>query len=1557
MKYSQLTAMFLTAVVIFAAVSNVVADQIEYATVRVHPHRVDKHTTFLATFDKSIMRADFAAGSPTLIAAGVKQVAGAHGKAAFFDKQRLEIEPSKNISAKAGTIELILKDTNHALRHRFASATGKVSFTAQLEGGLWWAIGGGDNIWVRDVNMQKSFDHEWVYVILGWDAQKGIKTVRVVDLNGRHKDNSTRYHDTGKMGAKESGHLLKQTFSALSFGSPGLVIDTIRISNVYRADLLDPVRDWGPVEQFRSYNGENLFDNNSLIKRWAVGKPDGISVSADRVATFNPVIRDDKYRPTDKTKPAVPVARFSPGNPKVNFDLGTLDIGCYVVRVIAAAPTEHIEQVRKPMYVQMTVDDKPGGSKSIYRHRIPYWDEFYCVTELYVNVDEKRNYLATIELTDKSTADLYVHAIELHDVLAGLPRVAAKKIPSRFTLAERDHLRANSDPKVVWEKVRKEASLDRVHRAGEEPITSEARRKRDEILWNAFPPINSQFVADYDESFVRQYNHPGEMPSKKLVEEHGQWRLNASRGALPYRELLFRNDKLGLTYTRDDLANFRPLPDPYPIKDDGLGVYFPQTGDMKHAMQFLPLATMLGTQWMYCWSTMAGWHGGVSEYRLPYIYHALGQENAARDAALILARWAYTYPTHTDAQTLGYTVISPASMYQRDMRLMRRGLMFYRGSSRGANLQNNLAIAYDYLFDYIKGNQELAGAVGRFIPWVKTEEDVRRLIETRILQFGAKQSLKFQLINSKNHSAYLLTTAMVQQDPEVTRPWLEALWEKTHIYPHPRAGLADFVSTTTQRDGTTDIGSVFYTWGGSPFLETVAMTRRYVANGGDSKFDLSDFKLYGKMPVGCAFPLDSAVAGGYPMTIGDVGSPDKPRMLTRLVNFEKEIRYGYEWTGDPRFAWLIKHYFGRRAESDEQWAAIEAAAQKQGRNPFLSQSSRLMANWAGILEAGQAFDDYRKKRALYMRVGFGHGHAHGDALDLQLITHGVRMLNDLGHRGSYNTTSAVWTRMHNRIEVNGADHPRKGQWSGYSWVDTFKPVDGVQYLSGVAVPPYGHRNVSHYSRAAALIDVHTPSVSEDRPYDGLYMGEQTRHNPVSDMSQSYVFDVQRIAGGDTPTCNFHGNYSEAFDVNLVDRVPVGQSSHDKSPQDTSPDADYLKKFLDGPGLKYAGNVQPDGYVQATWKLRRSEGVIEGILPHKPQLRKCNQKSAEKIMLGEDFDPQSPAKYTRLHLFDRQGDRIMVGYPSPSGPKHAEQTWPYLMVQNRTGKDDQSVVYPAIIEAYAGEPFISKAVPVNVTPNSDGVHRAVALRVTTTNGRTDLCYSDGIGDQWRQTGDAKVAARFAYISRDKDGIRCINVVEGSGVKLPGLEVIVDTPAYTAGITAVDYLARRVTLDQQLPADMIVGEVFEVGNEHRKTSFTITAAENVNGVTVVTFDKPADLAYSRVTEVDSRNREVRTQIAPVGMGMPGLQAGLTCTNEDMSKSWKCETDGSRGKRGCVYKLSSNVSSGDMPVGSVMRLWEFGVDDEVRIPTHVKLLRDETQPDGFAVTANVGVKLSTK
>ena len=100
----------------------------------------------------------------------------------------------------------------------------------------------------------------------------------------------------------------------------------------------------------------------------------------------------------------------------------------------------------------------------------------------------------------------------------------------------------------------------------------------------------------------------------------------------------------------------------------------------------MPIAVQTGLWSEGARLPLAPYHGGDFVHRLPYLYHALGDTRAARDAAFLLARWSYLYPSLTDAEQLGFAVIAPATMYHRDQRLVQRRF----GYQRLTNLRTGL---------------------------------------------------------------------------------------------------------------------------------------------------------------------------------------------------------------------------------------------------------------------------------------------------------------------------------------------------------------------------------------------------------------------------------------------------------------------------------------------------------------------------------------------------------------------------------------------------------------------------------------------------------------------------------------------------------------------------------------------------------------------------------------------------------------------------------------------------------------------------------------------------
>ena len=58
-------------------------------------------------------------------------------------------------------------------------------------------------------------------------------------------------------------------------------------------------------------------------------------------------------------------------------------------------------------------------------------------------------------------------------------------------------------------------------------------------------------------------------------------------------------------------------------------------------------------------------------------------------------------------------------------------------------------------------------------------------------------------------------------------------------------------------------------------------------------------------------------------------------------------------------------------------------------------------------------------------------------------------------------------------------------------------------------------------------------------------------------------------------------------------------------------------------------------------------------------------------------------------------------------------------------------FVALVEPYAGQPFITAQRTLPVTGNEADALRAVAVEVKTANGRTDLCFADGRPEKTRR----------------------------------------------------------------------------------------------------------------------------------------------------------------------------------------------------------------------------------
>lgn len=1245
-----------------------------------------------------------------------------------------------------------------------------------------------------------------------------------------------------------------------------------------------------------------LLDAETRRAQWLAAERPG--VPKDRIVQASGTARDAQNKPTGARGPVVRAVRSNASGPAYSLPLGKLGVSMYALRVVAMVPTEQLDRWRRPLVFEVTIDD--GVHKTLYRQRAPYWDDFYEVAVVYFNVDAPRTYKATVRVASDSQVDAWIYSFELHDTLAGLDPTHLKSRPGTYTEEERSRLLASPKPADL-QKVVPEVKLD-PYLLGSVELDEAARRQRDDVLWNAVLPLNTQYVAEYDEGWLTREMHPGEMSADAAAKAYGAWQLSVGAFLAWHSRFELTNPVEQRTYSLDDLRSYRPLPDPYPFKDRGTGVYFPATGAMPHPEQWMPIANAVGQWWEGSRLPLAPYHGMNFDKRLPYLYQAMGNEHAARDAALMLARWAYLYPGLSDAQILGYAVVAPGIPYDRDMRLRWRRF----GYQRTAALMLGLLHSYDQLFDYIKGNQELARAVGRYIPWIKTDEDLRRMIEVRLVQFSAKQILRWHNWDDTETPTWLLLAAVVEQNPAVTRPWLEDLWKRTWVYSYPESALPDLVATATQRDGTTNIGSTGYARTGSPFAPLVDLSHRYVANGGDARFALSTHQ-HGKLMRSALFPLLSTVAGGYPLTIGDVGGPAEPRVVDHALAFADMWKRGWSWTHDPRFAWLVVHTTGRTTETDAEWHDLETAAARCARDPFLSLRSRVLANWAAILEGGVESDDFRIKRATFMRVGSGQGHSHNDALDLQIVSHGVRLAGDLGERPGYRQPNSWDTLLHDRIEVDDKDNPRQGQWTTGGWVTSFAPLPGVQYMEAQS------RSVSvdDYRRSVAMID--------------------------ASPSDSYVVDIQRVAGGRWHTWCFHGPWSDRFEVRQENAHDIGPAASDHSD-----DARYLSKFLDGPGLKRGGVVPRTGPLVATWRLRRDTTPVVGTPPGATSPATFPQPNAEQQMLGSDYDPRSAPKYLRSYLFGHGDEHVLVANPSPTGPDGTKDTWPFLFVR-RPNSDPAASVFAAVYEPYAGQPFLRGVERLRVAPDASDDSAPVALQVTTVDGRRDWIFSDGDASIARRVGAESVQASFAYRSEDAHGLRALEIVEGRAYRDGDVSIELAATAAVGDITKIDYPARTLWLRSSTPPALWLGHEIQITSAGAPVSYHVLGARTDGDMIALTVDEPLDVSQAEIVSVDAARRRVVASIGQFSLERDGRLGGVTLTVEALPNGWPVVRVSPEAGGRVAYELGPGADLGALSPGQRIALWDVGIGDRVRLPSWIHLQRVGTSAS-YAVVANV-------
>lgn len=1288
----------------------------------------------------------------------------------------------------------------------------------------------------------------------------------------------------------------------------------------------------GSVEHFRNENSKyipsiNPYNMRTLVRNFLAAELPGVAKEA-RESYAEPVVYVQRYAETVRTgqrRAPVPVVRLRPGGQRLKLSLDPLPRGLYVVRVVGCLEEKDVRaDVPEDLILAMRINDGPDGAWNRYALRQRGTYNFYSMGEFFfrVETDSPRAFEVDLGSLPESKVDLLVHNVDVHDVLAELARRPGKTVPVAVNPAVMREQWASEEGRQIQQHavmVRQGALAE--YRRQHPDLDGDAlerqwRRERDDAIWYSLPPINAQFLSHAS----GYYTVPTEADSAteaallaqglRFDKDSLNWNYGEGiRDAATWRFLLpkqheapraWRMEFVDLRkpdgnpiqmYTWEDLRALKPLP--------GLPFEVPPYGrrfaDTNGAHFFFPTAVAN-------YSAINGGLYGLTYRNYLYNYQHGGHALEGRDLALRLVSVAYQLPTYSVLHKLNVVLGDPAR--NKGRRLAHE--------DRAVHYQflewEQLAATYDLLFDLIQNNQELADAVGRYVPWVKTPRDVVALLDTYLLQYGAREMMIFQRYYDHEHAAMLTEMAAIQADPAITELWMEAVFNWTWEYPLRVGPLRGFLYNSLQRDGSTSIGSFFYAQSGG------------VASKVQEWIDLADGRIGDRyslrqIPRIAATPhwyLETRVAGMHPLGVGDVGGP-----IVAYGQWWESIqpwmRTGWRWTQNPRFAYGLVHFTGRKSETDAEWAAITNAATGV-RNPFMANRSRILADWGGILEGGTQSDDFRFRHAARVRIGGGSGHDHADALDLGLWSLGLPVAPDGGARPGYGRPQVGLSWMHNVVTVDKADR------RGHAWCPDLADLGRVQYLTARAA------GGDLFARQVALIEVDQGRPAAEPPSRAnLTPGTTYDRNVV--LPRAYFVDFSRTAGGQRDHAyNFHGITEDEFAANVTPRA-LNTFETEWLDSQTLEKKNYIV-----PGEQWGGTVEADE-LTATWRVGRTPR------PFNAAERGTREVAGpEPSVLREAYDPDSPRKYLRMHLPGQRGASFLTGawISAPDGEGRQDGEW---LRQTHVVRQTRSSLFAAVFEPYAGEPFIRSVVL------EGDVNRAEApavLRVALVDGRRDLHAADLAGGTAQKLSDGtRVQARYVHVARDAHGVLLqFSLVGGRVLELPELTLTPACAAWSGTVTRIDYDKQLVLVDAAFPARVLDGAFFEVGHpastgySERWTNYEIERAQpQAKGGTLMRWRKGADIGMTvveRVARDASRSNAWTLAVAD----RPDLTTGdtrLAATTEKKNQHWRADF-----RDGCVLYDGPDAGAA-FKAGDTILFHEFGLGATFRTPTTVALQRE--------------------
>ena len=845
-----------------------------------------------------------------------------------------------------------------------------------------------------------------------------------------------------------------------------------------------------------------------------------------------------------------------------------------------------------------------------------------------------------------------------------------------------------------------------------------------------------------------------------------------------------------------------------------------------------------------------------------------GDKRYARAGCILLARLASEYPNFTDRKDRLY--FGPYGGRDPHYTWKTGGMitdLIWETFCLEAT-----AYAYDGLWNYMDQDPEMIAFLKAKGMPVNDGSDLRHYIEENLLRVGMQGILNGHIHGNEGfHQAAAMACALVMDDYSDTHPNSQDMVDYAF---HGDGRAAYMILNGVLRDGGS-FESPNYSSIKFDFIRVNRLMEEIRRRQPD-RFPKEKYPdLFGN-PKGKAmfdYYIDIEIFHTFLPSIGDCGNiqPSARRKPAYYSYVTTPNLYGFERFRDPRIARACTNPEGRfhPGELFETYPEAELKAALEQPESQIKLRDRLTDayGWA-LIETGQAPG---QERALSLNYSGIPGHRQFDNLNLELFARGVSLLPDLGY--PYTWDYRDWDSgimSHNTVCVDETMPPTEigGQ------CNLFAQRDGIHVVTA-RHDPYP----PHYD---------TKGTTDPKPAHDVNLYERTSVLIELDESHFYVVDLFAVNGGSQHDQTWHGP------LDPMQAPPLNWQAQDRGTL-AGPDVAHAARYTDRWGRENTRN-----FPCYLTKVRRAQLT-------EPQTWHWDYGLPEQDQLN-------------LHVIPVGGpaEVIMGSGRSPARP--ANWGLDYLLVrrQSRGQKPDH---FLTVLDPFQQTPVVQSVRLVSEQP--------LTLEVT-RNGAVDTIVLSTPDTTTRTSSHRPLGLSFKTTVGDQV-IKQVQI----GETAPG-----EGPGYATGkITATDYEAQGITVeapaDQQ--PDFAVDRYVRIFNERRSGMFRIVDAKPEGKLLRLKLDQTAHLGEGPVVNIKDGNIWVGAMLN-FANGRYDAAGKALMTNDFFAGSWLGEGKDARQVKGAIRDTKSQIllqdaiSRADLEKlygGKVVRLWQYGVGDQVEIP----------------------------